>query len=351
LRRQIVEIEKSGKAGPMWRSLLADALQADEDHLFGLHVDVALPRPLLLEMPVDTDVVDVLLAQRAAHIQAEHIFGPAHARDLVDRDLVTIEQLIHVTPVGLRHDVRRAAGRIAEVGGWIAQDSGDHITAARLTIRAADHLRTAEPALRATILMRRSNIVVREDPELSVDLAASAAQLIEGQSVGRLAASITRQQALAAVANHDEAAFREHAAHALDLADITPIPDDHAIYASGAYVAAEIAAGYLATGHADKAAELLLRYDGRWPTGQRRDSAVAATRLLRALISQGDYHAAVQQLSTAVRAYQTAPSDRARQELRTCRKIVRDRSRSTKSMPLHTLRARINVVLQEDTTP
>jgi hypothetical protein len=78
LRRQIVEIEKSGKAGPMWRSLLADALQADEDHLFGLHVDVALPRPLLLEMPVDTDVVDVLLAQRAAHIQAEHIFGPAH---------------------------------------------------------------------------------------------------------------------------------------------------------------------------------------------------------------------------------------------------------------------------------
>ena len=51
LRRQIVEIEKSGKAGPMWRSLLADALQADEDHLFGLHVDVALPRPLLLKCP------------------------------------------------------------------------------------------------------------------------------------------------------------------------------------------------------------------------------------------------------------------------------------------------------------
>jgi hypothetical protein len=95
------------------------------------------------------------LAQRAAHIQAEHIFGPAHARDLVDRDLVTIEQLIHVTPVGLRYDVRRAAGRIAEVGGWIAQDSGDYATAARLTTRAADHLRAAEPALRAMILMRR----------------------------------------------------------------------------------------------------------------------------------------------------------------------------------------------------
>ena len=60
MRRQIVQIERDGKAGPMWRSLLADALQADEDHLFGLHVDVALPRPLLLQMPVSTDVVDVL---------------------------------------------------------------------------------------------------------------------------------------------------------------------------------------------------------------------------------------------------------------------------------------------------
>jgi hypothetical protein len=334
----------------MWRSLLAEALQADEDHLFGLHVDVALPRPLLLQMPVSTDVVDVLLAQRAAHIQAEHIFGPAHARDLVDRDLVTIEQLITVTPAALRHDVRRAAGRIAEVGGWIAQDSGDYITAARLTIRAADHLRAAEPALRAMILMRRSNIVVREDPDLAVDLAASAAQLIEGQSVGRLAASITRQQASAALASHGHAAFREHAAHALDLGDIEPVPDDHAIYAGSPYVAAEIAAGYLATGHADKAAELLLQHDGRWPAAQRRDSAVAATRLLRAFIAQGDYHTATQQLLGAVRAYQAAPSDRARQELRTCRKIVRDRARRTKSLPLHTLRARINDVLQEDTT-
>ena len=84
-----------------------------------------------------------------------------------------------MTPAALRHDVRRAAGRIAEVGGWIARDSGDYITAARLTIRAADHLRAAEPALRAMILMRRSNIVVREDPGLAVDLAAPRSKLVD----------------------------------------------------------------------------------------------------------------------------------------------------------------------------
>ncbi|MBB5166702.1 hypothetical protein [Mycobacterium sp. AZCC_0083] len=237
------------------------------------------------------------------------------------------------------------------MGGWIAQDSGDYATAARLTMRADDHLRAAEPALRAMILMRRANIVVREDPELAVDLAAASAELIQGRTVGRLAASIARQQASAALANHNAPAFREHAARALDLADIDPIPDDHAVYASGAYVAAEIAAGYLATGHAAKAAELLLRHAGCWPAAQRRDSAVAATRLLRALIALGDYPAAAQHLPGVVSAYQAAPSDRARQELRTCRKIVRDRTRTTKSLPLHTLRARINAVLQEGATP
>jgi len=30
---------------------------------------------------------------------------------------------------------------------------------------------------------------------------------------------------------------------------------------------------------------------------------------------------------------------------------IRDRARSTKNLPLHTLRARINAVLQEDATP
>ena len=65
----------------------------------------------------------------------EHLFGPDYARDLVDRNLTTIEGLIPVTPPKLRYDVRRAAGRIAELGGWITQDSGDPIKAEQLTVR------------------------------------------------------------------------------------------------------------------------------------------------------------------------------------------------------------------------
>jgi hypothetical protein len=349
LRRQIIGFEQGRSPGPLWRSLLADALQDDEDRLFGLVVDADLPRPLLVQTPVSSDVLGVILAQRAAHIRAEHLFGPDYARDLVDSDLTTIEELIPVTPPKLRYDVRRAAGRIAELGGWIAQDSGDPIKAEQLTVRAQDHLRTADPALRAMIWMRRSNIQLRSDPELAVELAADAARLIDGLSVGRLAASIARQRALAAIANHNRSSFIEHAAYALEIAQTEPVTDDHAIYATQAYVAAEIASGLIAVDQPAKALALLLEYHNRWPDEQYRDYAVASARLVRALVVLRDYHSALDHIGAAARAYRVAPSDRARRELRHCRKIIRDRARTDKGLPLLTLRRRIEATLQGDT--
>jgi hypothetical protein len=207
----------------------------------GLAVDAALPRPLLVQTPVNADVLAVILAQRAAHIRAEHLFGPDYARALVDRDLVTIEKLVASAPSSLRSDVRRAAGGIAELGGWIAQDSGDPAKADQLTRRAEDHARGADSSLRAMIAMPRSNILLTRDPTLAVDLAAEAAQLVEGRSVGRLAASIARQQAMAAMASHDRASFVRHTDRALDLAHTEPVADDHAVYATRAYVASEVA--------------------------------------------------------------------------------------------------------------
>ncbi len=259
ISRQVKAFERGAKPGPLWRQLLAEALQEDEDHLFGLTIDASLPRPLLVQTPGNADVLAVILAQRAAHIRAEHLFGPDYARALVDRDLVTIEKLVASAPSSLRSDVRRAAGRIAELGGWIAQDSGDPVKADQLTRQAEDHFRgAADSVLRAMIAMRRSNILLTRDPILAVDLAAEAAQLIEGRCVGRLAASIARQQALAAMANHDRSSFMNHAARALDVAQTEPVADDHAIYATRAYVASEVAAGFIVFGQPTKAHELLL---------------------------------------------------------------------------------------------
>lgn len=350
IRRQIVEFERGRQPGPLWRGLLAEALRVDEDHLFGLSVDTNLPRPLLVQASVDSDVLAVILEQRAAHIRAEHIFGPAYARELVDRDLTTIEELIRVSPPAVRHDIRRAAGRIAELGGWIAQDSGNLVQALHLTTRAEDHLRSAEPSLQAVILMRRSNIVLQSDPTLATELADGAARLISGVPVGRLSASVARQQALAAAADRDRRSFQRLSAHALSIAQIEPISDDHAIYASPAYVAGEIAAGFLMFGDAGEAMELLREHHGSWPGSQRRDFAVASVRLLRAAIMVGDYHTAVEVLPQAVDTYLSAPSDRTRRELRLCRKLIRDRVRARTTLPLQTLRQKIDQALRGDPT-
>ena len=351
LTRQIKYFEQGRKPGPLWRPLLAEAFQEEEDRLFRLTVDGNLPRPLLVHSHVNAERVEVMLAQRAAHIRAEHLFGPGYARALVDRDLATIEELIRIAPQKLRHEVRRAAGRIAELGGWIAQDSGDRVNADQLTKRAEDHVRTADPALRATVSMRRSNIALASDPQLAVELAAEAAQLIDGRSVGRLAASIARQQALAAIADRDRTSFLEHVARALEIAQTEPVADDHAIYATRAYVASEVAAGFIAFDEPAKALELLLEHHNSWPDDQYRDYSVACARLLRTFVALQDYHSALHHIDSATRAYLATPSDRARRELRLCRKIIRDRARVDKSLPLHTLRKRIEAALQGDPQP
>ncbi|RDH76594.1 hypothetical protein DVS77_21175 [Mycolicibacterium moriokaense] len=348
LRRQIVEFERGRQPGRLWRELLAEALREDDEALFGLAVDTDLPRPLLVQTAMNGDVLAVILEQRAAHIRAEHLFGPDYARALVDRDLVTIEELIRVTPQAMRGDMREAAGRIAELGGWIAQESGDPLTALELTTRAEDHLRSAGPALQAVVRMRRSNILVQSDPDLAAELAVDAARLVRGIEVGRLAASVARQEALAAAAGHDARSFAECSARALDIAHVEPVNDDHAIYASPAYVAAEVALGHMNFRQAGKALDLLREHHGNWPASQRRDFAVASARMLRASIMVGDYHAAVELIAETLVTYLSAPSDRARRELRQCRRLVRDRARATNSLPLRTLRTRIEEALRGD---
>ncbi|WP_460691707.1 helix-turn-helix transcriptional regulator [Mycobacterium intracellulare] len=349
LRRQIVDFEQ-GKRLPKhrWRTLLADALQQDYDALFGAIIDAPLPRPLLLDTAISTDVIAVIDAQRHAHVQVEHLFGPAYAHDFIDRDLSTIETFIKHTPAHLRSEIRQAAGRIAEVAGWIAQDSGDHSNAERFTHRADDYLRAAGPELRALVLMRRSNIAMSDDPDGAVELATEAANLIEGRDVGRLAASIARQQALAAEATRDRALFERYAAHAIDLADVEAVPDDHAIYATRAYVASEIATGYLHFGQPDRALALLQNNLGDWPADQQRDHGAAQARLLHVLIQLGDYHRANEQLDNVLTLYRAAPSHRARRELRHCRELLRSRARTNKTLPLVTLRSRIETALRGD---
>jgi hypothetical protein len=114
-------------------------------------------------------------------------------------------------------------------------------------------------------------------------------------------------------------------------------------------VASEIATGYLYFGQPDHALILLQDNADEWPAGQQRDFAAAQARLLHVLIHLGDYHRANEHLGGVLTLYGAAPSHRARRELRHCLEVLRSRARTNKTLPLATLRSRIDTALQGDT--
>lgn len=350
LRREIAHIEKTGELGAMWREDLAAVFGVEPDEFFAVPTETRLPHPLLLQLPIDRRVLEVVETQQNAHIRAEHAFGAQYARPLVESDLVTVESLITTAPTHLKPQIREAAGQIAEVAGWIAQDLGDHTAAEQLTNNAALHLRSAAPEVIAMIRMRQSNVLGRNNPNLAVDLITEAAELVDRRDAGRLTASIARQQALAELANNDKRGFRHHAAAALELGDIVPNPDDRAIYAHPAYVASEIASGYLYIGDPHKAADLLAEHHGTWTSDQHRDRAVADMRLLHAYIAVGEYQTALTLTTTAIPGYLAAPSQRARRHLARAGTIVRERRRRNKSPILQQLAGRIKSATQGAST-
>lgn len=260
-----------------------------------------------------------------------------------------VNDLIKTTPARLRSGMRLAAASFAELLGWLAQDTGNAPQAQHYTDQALAHLDVldhVDPALRAMLMMRRSNIVTASDPQTSIEYAEAAARLADALPSGRLHASIARQRALAALAAGEERDFDEHMAYALDLSQAGPAENELAAYATSAYIASERAAGLIKLRRADEAAGRLAEHLHQWPDGQQRDHAVAQLRYIRALTVLGDYSTAVQQVDDALRAWHATPSARARHEIGLLAKVLRDRSRSTADLRLNQLRGRIKDALQ-----
>lgn len=354
VRRQLIGFESGDhQPGDQWRSLIAAALRIPQDRLFGPSVPRALPSPMLASMHVTDATVQVLLRQRALHAEHEHIFGPLHVRQQAYADLQIVNQLLAVTPARLRHEMHRAAASVAELFGWIAQDSGDARLALTLTDEALSHLNVVnhvDPAFKAMLMMRRSNILTTSDPRTAMECAEVAAQLAEHLPTGRLHAAIGRQQALAVLAAGEERAFNEHVAYALDLAQADRTTDDLAAYATRGYVISEITPGLIRLNRADEAVDQLIEHLPHWPDGQQRDNGIAQLRLVRALAVTGDYSSALECVEDAVAAWRATPSARARHELDQLGRLLRDRSRRQPALPLNQLRGRIKDALQGGST-
>jgi tetratricopeptide (TPR) repeat protein len=299
-------------------------------------------------MPVSAQIVAVMEAQAEDLVRVEHLFGPGLVRAQAESNLTAVEGLLRTAPERFRAELHVLAGRTAELAGWIAQDSGDIANAEQLTSRAADHLLDSEPAIRAMVLMRRSNVLLQVDPERAEGLIAAAERLISGRPVGLLEASIARQRALVAAAKRDRNAFVGFASRALELAGADQADGDLAVYATSPYVSAELARGFMRLGQYEQALELLAAHVDDWSGEQHRDYGVAVARLLHVYVALGDYDSACDQVNAAFGAYHAAPSARTQQEIAQCRKLIRSRVRSGNVQSLVVLRRKIAAAEQGD---
>jgi hypothetical protein len=299
------------------RDVIAEAFSTSYEALFGLTDRPDLPRPVLLEAHVTPQAIDLLRARRAVHAQTEASFGPSEAGDLVSHDLATIDGLLRIAPEHLSAELHEVAALIAELGGWIAQDSGDPERAEVSTSRAYGYAQAArKPELEAMVLMRWANIVTPGDPRGGATLAERAQDVAATVAPGRLHAAIARQRAHAAALVGDRKTFETETARAADHARAQSNVDDLTPYADSAYVASETAAGLIVLGEPERAVSALTDYVGAWAPGQERDHAVALARWLHALAASGDLAMALDECEPVLVAFQRAPSVRSRTALR-----------------------------------
>ena len=304
------------------RQILADVFSIPAEALFGVQPADDLPRPVLVSAHVTSHTVDLLRARRAVHAQTEAAFGPAEASVLVNHDLKTIDGLLRVAPDQLSQELHEVAAMIAELGGWIAQESGDPDQALLCTIRAVSYAQAAgNSGLEAMILMRWANVIAASDPRASAALGQRAHEVASCLPESRLHAAIARQRAAAAALLEDRVLFKDQIDRARHYAAAPLTEGELAPYADTAYIASEQAGGLLILGQPEAAAETLADHVQGWAPGQERDYAVALARWLQALAASGDCQTALDRCDEALLAYERAPSVRSRSALQAIMKL------------------------------
>ena len=277
-------------------TVVAQAFDSTPEALFGLPPGQRLPRPVLLAAHVTSHTVELLSAQRLVHAMTEHTLGPAMARALVASDLATVEGLLKVTPEALNAEMHSLAALIAELGGWIAQETGRAADALTLTCRAHSYA------------PRWANLVTTTDPRLAATLLERAISLVPGQALSRLQAAIARQQAHTAAVLRDASDFGRHADRAAEQAQAPVAARELAPYADAAHITSETASGLILLDRAEAAASLLADHVSTWAAGQERDHAVALARTAAGMTSDAhdDMHAGELETSILLAACRAA---------------------------------------------
>lgn len=257
----------------------------------------------------DNDLAESMLTTLAGYCARDQVDGAHQVLDLVDHDLAGLRGRITTAGSGDggRH-LRTVASRYAEFRGWLHQDSGDLAAAEHWTRTAlTDSTSLDEPALRAYVLMRLSNIAGDAG---NLDAAADfidealtyAAILGPRQRAVQLRqrANVTAQRAARSGQHSDVRDCVDALARAADAAaEPVTAPDTLAGYCSPEYVSVEAAQCWIELGQPEKAVTILEPRLAQWHGGGRRDLGMGLARLATAYTGAGAWAEAIEAASYA----------------------------------------------------
>lgn len=232
-----------------------------------------------------TDIYDRLLVDYAA---LDNAAGPLGALDMITRHADLLADSAERDSGSMRRALIGTAARYTEFAGWLHQDAGDPVNAARWTEKALSLAHASGDArLVAYTLMRRSNQAVeRGKGSIALGLA-EAALSSPGAATPRIRALGLRQRAASLALGKDVRGALDAFTEARDCIASDPAWNPLTGYCTLPYLDAEGAICQLLLGRPQAAAELLLPAIETWPDGYTRDRAFYQAHLAVALISMG----------------------------------------------------------------
>jgi transcriptional regulator with XRE-family HTH domain len=302
------------------RRLLAAVFGVDEDALgYTESAGPVLAPPdssMVPALAVSADVVTFLEGMFSKYAEADRLLGPRAVLGVVREQCRMVENLCSSAREPIRSELLRVGAQYFELGGWLAQDSGDLDAAASWSARALDMAYEAGNAwLTSYIFMRRSNIAT-DAGNRAEGLGLARAALREGAQLGpKLRALVLRQQAVASALNGDEHGCARAVDGALEAVTETGEPEPQADYCTTPYIQMEGAAAWTKLGRPDRAVGLLADALAGWPASDQRDRGIGLARLATAHALGGTPDAASTVAREALTVIQAAPSARAIAEL------------------------------------
>jgi transcriptional regulator with XRE-family HTH domain len=300
--------------------LLAAVLQV-EVHELGFEESATPPTAAATGSSVPSAAITPELVRHlgsmfSSFAETDRMIGPRMVLDVVRAQCQMIEKLCGSARQPVRDELLKVGAHYFELGGWLAQDSGDFDAAASLSTKALDMAYESGDAwMISYTFMRRSNIAT-DNGNATEGLSLAHAALRDGVHLGpKLAALSLRQLANAQSLLGDEKAVSRAIEEALDIVDETGEPEPFANYCTPQYVQMEGASAWLRLGRPDRAATLLTTALDTWPSGDQRDRGIGVARLATAHTLAGAIDAACEVGRDALSLANTASSARAISEL------------------------------------